>query len=106
MALVSFNDEFIAAMCGGLNDDDTLDLFMGGVDAMIDKVAVALERTVGHPVDVKFDGDTIYVDLDEEDAAREYGAPGVQMQPVFRQGIAQSTTAARLAWDKAVNQRG
>lgn len=106
MALVSFNDEFIAAMCGGLNDDDTLDLFMAGFDEMINKVSAALERTVGHPVDVKFDGDSIYVDLDEEDAAREYGAPDVQMQPVFRQGFAQSANAARLAWDKVVNQRG
>jgi len=103
MALVSFNDEFIAAMCGGLNDGDTLDLFLSGFDEIIDQISSTLERTVGHPVDVRFDGDSVYVDLDDEEAAREFGGPGMTMQPVYRQGFAQSVALARVKWNKKVN---
>jgi hypothetical protein len=48
LALVSFNDEFIAAMCGGLNDDDTL-ICSWWVRRDDRQGLCSLERTVGHP---------------------------------------------------------
>lgn len=101
--LFSFNDEFIAEMCGGLNDDDTLELFADGVTAMHEVVSSNMARTVGRDVEVTVDGDMFVVGLTEQEAAEEFGAPGVQMSPKFRQGFIQSASDARRAFDKAVN---
>jgi high-affinity K+ transport system ATPase subunit B len=102
--LFSFNDEFIAEMCGGLNDDDTLELFADGVTAMRDVVAANLARTVGRDVEVTADEDLLVVDLSEAEAAREFGAPGVQMQPVYRQAFIQSISDANRAFNRVVNR--
>lgn len=101
--LFSFNDEFIAAIAGGMSDDDTVGLIAGGVDAMIDEIEEAMERNVGKPVDVRLEDDMLVVDLDERDNAEEFGAPGVMMKGSHRISFFQSRTDARLAFEKAVN---
>lgn len=102
--LFSFNDEFIAEMCGGLNDDDTLELFADGVTAMHGVVVANMARTVGREVEVKAEGDEFIVELDEDEALLEFGGEGVQIQPKFRQGFIQSISDCRRAFDKVVNR--
>lgn len=100
--LFSFNDEFIAEMCGGLSDDDTLELFADGVTAMHAVVEDHLTRTVGHAVVLTADGDEFVVELTAEEADREFGAEGVMISPAYRQGFIQSITPAQLAFTKTV----
>lgn len=101
--LFSFNDEFIAEMCGGLNDDDTSALFIDGLEAMIAETEEALARTVGRPVEVKLEDDMLVAKMTDQEADEEFGAPGVMMKASFRQGFIQATHGARQAFDKVVN---
>lgn len=103
MELFSFNDEFIAEMCGGLNDDDTLELFAEGVTAVLEAVEESMARTVGHDVDVLFEDGEFVVELDEREAAEEFGTANTIINPVFRQGFAQAVPEAYRAFDKVVN---
>jgi len=102
--LFSFNDEFIAAMCGGLNDADTLELVGDGIDAMIEEVELAMERTVGHKVDLYYDGEDIVAALDQEEADREFGTQNVMMDPAYRQGFAQSANKAGQVFTKELSR--
>jgi accessory colonization factor AcfC len=101
--LFSFNDEFIAAVCGGLSDEDTVGLFGDGIEAMIETVEEALERTVGYHVPVHIGDQELYVDLDEAEAELEFGTDTVSMQPKFRQAFAQASQRAGKAFEQAID---
>lgn len=100
--LFSFNDEFIAEMCGGLSDDDTLELFADGITAMHAVVEENLNRSVGHTVVLTAEGNEFVADLSTDEADREFGAPGVMINPSYRQGFIQAVTPAQLAFAKTV----
>ena len=101
--LFSFNDEFIAAIAGGMSDEDTLGLVQGGIDAMISEVETAMERSVGDHVEVTQEADMLVVSLDGRQNAEEFGAPGVMFKGNFRQGFFQSMQSASKAFSTAVN---
>lgn len=104
--MFTFNDEFIAEMCGGLNDDDTRELFLSGVEAMHDEVEQHVSRRKGYPVDVTLEGDEFVVELTEEEWAAEFGDASTPMEPKVRSGFIQSISDARRAFDRVVNDLG
>jgi hypothetical protein len=101
--LFSFNDDFIAELCGGLSDEDTTGLFSDGIEAMMAETEEALERTTGHSVKLRLEDGQLVAPMTPEEAEQEFGAPGVMMKPAFRQAFIQASNSARLAFDKVVN---
>lgn len=106
--LFSFNDEFIAAMCGGLNDDDTLELFMSGYQAVASSLATGVRLTTGedHEAELDLGAEMVMFELTEEEALAEFGDGETMMKPSFRQGVTSASQVAALAFSKVVNNRG
>lgn len=102
--LFSFNEEFISAIAGGLNDDDTLELFADGVGAMIAEAQEYVERTAEREVPMFLVDDQLVIPVTDEEMQREYGDDQVAMQPLFRSGLIQAQSPARRGFDRAVNQ--
>lgn len=106
MSLFSFNEEFVSAIAGGLNDDDTLEFFADGVEAMIDEARRSVERSVEREVEMYLEGDTLVIPVTDDEVDREYGDASTMMQPRFRAGLYQAQYPARRAFDKVVNADG
>jgi hypothetical protein len=102
--LFSFNDEFISAIAGGMDDGETTDLFASGIEAMIEEVEMHMQRTVGEGVEVKLVGDQLVVDLTQEQYDEEFGTPGVMLDPKFRTAFIQAAQGAKRAFSKAVSE--
>lgn len=98
--LFEFNDAFIGAMAGGLDDADAMGLIEDGLQGMGNEVARSIESTYGEDLPVSIDGNEITVWLDDAAAAEEFG-DGQGAMPAQRvsSGVERARTAAERSFE-------
>lgn len=97
--MFEFNDEYIGVVAGGLNDEDTLSLFQMAFEEM----AWELQEKMPKGVEVLWDENGPYVDLDDEARAKEYGLDR-PASPRLTQGFIQGRQAAEKAFIQVVHE--
>lgn len=83
---------------------------MGGADGLAGRFEQSydvIEGVVAEALDgeypLSWEGNTLAVELDEEQYAREFGGPGVPIQPHVRPRLIQAIDPARRAAEKVWN---
>jgi hypothetical protein len=104
--LFKFNDAFIAAVCAGMSDEDTLGMFQVALGAGQEAISEALHDTVGEEVPLVWDGQHLCAQLDADEAEREFGSLQQKARPVYGQGFARSAQEAKSAIEKVLNAPG
>lgn len=101
--LFTFNDEFIAAVAGGLTDDDVRSLFQEALDAGASEIVDSVARTVKDPSQPYWDDEGLVFDLSASQAGAEFGTDERPTAPAFRQGVVQAAGLAKRAMEKVLN---
>lgn len=101
--LFTFSDEYIAAACGGLTDDDTLCIFQTALDAGADEVVQSVCSVTGTEPDLEWNEDGLVININQEQADAEFGTDVVEPQPRFRKGVTSAIPDATRAIEGVLN---
>ena len=99
-----FNEDFVAAMAGGLSDDDTLGIFVDAVEAGGAVMATHVQQKAGEEFDVYFEDGAFEVDLSEDQWEREIGSPRFgPPNPRVRNALIAGAPFAAKAMEEVMN---
>lgn len=103
--LFEFDDDFIAAMAGGLSDDDTLDLIASGLQGMGNEMARAIAASSDDEYPVVWNGSEWVIELDEAGVVEEFGSATDGVAPPMRisTGVQRSRLAAERAFEEVLS---